>query len=414
MNKASSPRRERLHLSPLTTTEMHVRHPLITMWWAASFGGFGQLIMGSHVKGYLLIVLEIIINLQAHLNLAILYSFTGRFEMAKEALDSRWVLAYALSYVYGLWDAYNHTISINKQAILAFREKAPIDVFRLHPFSINFLDKRRPWLSIFWSLVLPGLGHMYIMRMVTGYFLIIFWLVCAYHSRLFQVFHCTLLGDYSQAVAITDPQWFLFLPSIYGYAAYEAYSSTIALNKAFVIEQREFFEQHYQSLCLQIPLQKNKGDTAMLIAATFDHSSFVELAISELAKNGIEQTKVIAIPLAQKEKDFVLLNTIHHADGIGSIDLAAVLGTICMVLGVIYGFIWYWGPIIWGLIGLIMGGAAGFALDYLLRTLQSQNKQSKNKVSELVLLVNCDQIQGDMVEKILLNNTAFGVGKVVA
>lgn len=413
-----SPRRERLHLSPLSTTEMHVRHPLMTMWWAASFGGFGQLIMSNHIKGYLLIILEIIFNLQAHLNLSILYSFTGRYELAKEVLDIRWALAYALAYIYGLWDAYNHTITINKQATLALREKAPMKVFKLHPASVNFLDKRSPWLSVFWSLVLPGLGHMYIMRMVTGYFLIAFSLICIYYARFFQVLQCTLLGNFSQAAAITDAQWFLFLPSIYGYAAYEAYASTIALNKAFVNEQRDFFKQHYQSLQIQLPLPHSKGETGMLIAATFNHSSFVELAITELNENGISKAKVMAIPLLQKEKDFVILDTIHTADGFSNVDYAAVFGTIGMVLGVIYGFVWYWGPIIWGLLGLTAGGAAGFTLGYLQNrrtsSLQEKDRQRKGNVSELVLLISCDQQQSEMVEKILRNNTAFGIGKVVA
>lgn len=43
----------------------------------------------------------------AHLNLAILYSFTGRFELAKEVLDIWWLLAYVVFYCYGLWDSYN-------------------------------------------------------------------------------------------------------------------------------------------------------------------------------------------------------------------------------------------------------------------------------------------------------------------
>ncbi|CQR72242.1 hypothetical protein SOV_12050 [Sporomusa ovata DSM 2662] len=413
MSVSYTPRRKRLGLSRFDTMQMHVRHPLIVVWWAASFVGFGQMMVGSYVKGYLLVILEIIINVQTKLNLAIIYSFTGQFELAKEVVDSRWLLGYVLVYVYGLWDSYNLTVNTNKLAVLAAREKAPIDVFKMVPFSINYLDKRVPWVSIFWSFVLPGLGHMYVLRMATGYFLIIFWFLCAYYSHFLQVFQCTFLGDFSQAIAIADPQWLLFMPSIYGYAAYEAYSSTVELNKIFDIELREFIEKRYQALALELPRLKAEEEEEMLITATFDHSQFVELAITELEEKGIAREKILAIPLVQERKDFAILDTIHRADGVSIFDSASVFATTGMTLGVIYGFVWHWGPIIWGLIGLIVGTAVGIVLDYIL-TKRKLSTERKAKVSELVLIVSCEKTQSDLVETVLRNNTAFGVGKVIA
>jgi hypothetical protein len=158
-------------------------------------------------------------------------------------------------------------VDINKQAVLAKREKAPIDVFKLLPFSINFLDKRKPWVSIFWNMAFPGLGYMYLMRMVAGFFVVIFWMACVYYSHFFQALHFTLLGDFSQAVTVTDPQWFLFLPSIYCFAIYDVYNSTVELNKIFDTEQREFLANRYQRLKPEIPIAQSEGVTEMLIAA---------------------------------------------------------------------------------------------------------------------------------------------------
>jgi len=412
MSDSYTPRRKRLDLSRFDTMQLHVRHPLVAVWWAMSFAGFGQMMVGSYVKGYVLVLLEIIINMQAHLNLAIIYSFTGRFELAKVAVDPRWLVGYVLVYVYGIWDSYNLTVNTNRLAVLAAREKAPIDVFKMIPFSLNYLDKRVPWVSLFWSFVLPGLGHMYILRMATGYFLIIFWFICAYYSRIFEVLQFTMLGHFSQAVAVADPQWLLFMPSIYGYAAYEAYSSTVELNKIFDIELREFLQKNYQSLALELPILKTEA-AEVLIAATFDHSQFVELAITELEEKGITKEKLLAIPLAQQHKGFAILDTIHRADGISIFDTAAVFATTGMTLGVIYGFIWAWGPIIWGLIGLLGGSAVGFALDYLL-TKRKISTERKARESELVLIVSCEKAQAAWVEQVLRNNTAFGVGKITA
>jgi hypothetical protein len=405
-----TPRRKRLDLSRFDTMQMHTRPPLMTVWWAASFAGFGQMMVGSYVKGFVMVLGEIVINIGSHLNLAIIYSFTGRFELAKEVLDLRWLLAYVVVYSYGLWDSYNLTVSMNAQAVLASREKAPIDVFKMIPFSINFLDKRTPWVSLFWSMMLPGLGHMYVLRMVTGYFLVFFTVTCTYFSRLLEAIHFTFMGNFSQATAVLDPQWLLFLPSIYLYAAHEAYSSAIELNKIFDIEQREFLHKRYQRFALELPILKTEESAEVLITAIFDHSSFVELAVTELEDKGIEKEKILAIPLVQdNDKDFAILDTIHRADGISIIDTAAVTGTTGMTFGVIYGFIWTWGPIIWGLIGLLGGIAVGLLLDYLL-TKRKLGTHRKDKSAELVLIVSCDKKHSDMVEKVLRNNTALGVG----
>lgn len=411
MSDSYTPRRKRLDLSRFATMQMHVRHPLMAVWWAMSFVGFGQLMVGSYVKGYLLVLLEIIINMQAKLNMAIIYSFTGQFQLAKEVVDNRWLLGYVLVYVYGIWDSYNLTVNTNKLAVLAAREKAPIDVFKMIPFSINYLDKRVPWVSIFWSCVLPGLGHMYILRMATGYFLIAFWFICAYYSHLFQVIQFTLMGDFSQGIAIVDPQWLLFLPSIYGYSAYEAYSSTVELNKIFDTELREYLEKKYQNFAPTLPIIRNEEAVEVLIVATFDYSQFIELAITELEEKGIAKDKILAIPMIQEKKNFAILDTIHQADGISIVDTASVFATAGMTLGVIYGFIWLWGPIIWGLIGLFTGVTVGLILDYML-TKRKISTHGKSKVPEMVLIVSCEAGQKELVENILRNNTAFGVGKV--
>ena len=60
------------------------------------------------------------------------------------------------------------------------------------------------------------------------------------------------------------------------------------------------------------------------------------------------------------------MDSIDQSDGLSLFDLAAVLATVFSVLGASYGFIWRWGPIIWGLIGLAFGAIIGFIIDFLL------------------------------------------------
>jgi hypothetical protein len=100
------------------------------------------------------------------------------------------------------------------------------------------------------------------------------------------------------------------------------------------------------------------------VYASFDYSAFLELAIADLEKRGIARKHILAVPLDKRVEERMVMDTIHRADGISLFDGAAVAGAIFMTLGVVYGFILKWGPIIWGLIGLLGGAVLGFLLDY--------------------------------------------------
>ncbi|MGD6840880.1 hypothetical protein ACQCVL_31485, partial [Bacillus thuringiensis] len=50
--------------------------------WSIAFPGFGQLLNGHVMKGFLFVLLEFIINSMSTFNLSIMYSFLGRIEEA--------------------------------------------------------------------------------------------------------------------------------------------------------------------------------------------------------------------------------------------------------------------------------------------------------------------------------------------
>jgi hypothetical protein len=159
----------------------------------------------------------------------------------------------------------------------------------------------------------------------------------------------------------------------------------------------------------------------LYVYASFDYSAFLELAISDLEKRGIAREHILAVPLDKRVEERMVLDSIHRADGISLFDGAMVLGAILMELGVIYGFVLEWGPIIWGLIGLLSGAIIGFLLDYFYGSIFGNKKKvsSRNRVkagncnnTEVILTVCCDNSQYEMVEKVLWDNMAFGVGKL--
>ncbi|MZP28303.1 hypothetical protein GTO91_01010 [Heliobacterium undosum] len=105
----------------------------------------------------------------------------------------------------------------------------------------------------------------------------------------------------------------------------------------------------------------------MYIVATFEQSLLLELALSELEEKGIQRDHILAVPLKISSNKGKIMDTIYGADGISLFDGATVLGSASMVLGVIYGYVLAWGPIIWGLIGLMTGLVVGFILDLAVR-----------------------------------------------
>ncbi|HEY3423891.1 MAG TPA: hypothetical protein VGL27_03775 [Negativicutes bacterium] len=147
----------------------------------------------------------------------------------------------------------------------------------------------------------------------------------------------------------------------------------------------------------------------MHVVASFEYSNFLELAITDLEQKGIEKNRICAIPLHKRIKDRTLFDTLHQADGQGMFDLPSILATIFMTLGVLWGFMWEWGPIIWGLLAFVVGMALGVAIKYLLYKNGLQKKFHYN--TEVVLIVNCNLEQVEMVETTLLNHLAIGVGR---
>jgi len=151
----------------------------------------------------------------------------------------------------------------------------------------------------------------------------------------------------------------------------------------------------------------------LYVLASFEYSEYLELAISELELKGIKRERILAVPLGKKTEKAKIFDTISQSDGISLIDSALILGTVFMVLGVIYGYVLKWGPIIWGLIGLIAGAVLGFIIDIIPKKKGQNNKKKvKNKTTEVVILVHCDTNQVDEVENTLMSNFALGIGRL--
>lgn len=415
MNQAeskSSVRRYIAYVSPFGTTQLHLRNPFVIAWWSLAFPGLGHLLLSKCLRGYLLFVWEVFLNINAHINLAILYSFTGRFQMAKDVLDLNWVLLYIPTYVFSVWDAYRTTIDLNLQYKLAAREDAEIRVFNINSLEINYLDKRSPWNTVAWSSLMPGLGHILLQRVPAGMIIIITSIVIAYEAKLLPAIHYTFFGQFDYAKSIINPQWFLNVPSVYLWAIYDAYENSVSNNKLFDWEQTRFLKKHYENKNFNMPFKKvnDKGD-GMYIISTFDHSNYLELAITAIQMKGIAKEKILGVSLDKRGEERKLFDTLHSSDGLSMLDLPIILATLFCIFGSIYGFILTWGPVLWGIIGMFIGFTIGLLIK-LITNKKYNSRENKLKSSEVVLIIECQETQVEMIKDLLWENHALGVRKL--
>jgi len=113
----------------------------------------------------------------------------------------------------------------------------------MNSFTINYVDKRNPWVAAAWSVLMPGLGHLYVHRLPAGFFLLLWWVAIAYFSHLMEILNYTVWGDFAKAVTVADWEWLLFMPSIHLFAIFDSYTSTVENNKLFNREQADYLNR---------------------------------------------------------------------------------------------------------------------------------------------------------------------------
>jgi hypothetical protein len=83
------------------------RSPLAAALWSVAIPGFGQIYNGKYVKAIVFIILEFLINLNSHLNVAIFHSWLFDVHQSQQSIDFEWLLFYPCMYVFAIFDAYH-------------------------------------------------------------------------------------------------------------------------------------------------------------------------------------------------------------------------------------------------------------------------------------------------------------------
>lgn len=153
----------------------------------------------------------------------------------------------------------------------------------------------------------------------------------------------------------------------------------------------------------------------MQVFATFDHCTYLELAISQMEQEGIPKEKILAVSLNTTDDSMKLMDSIHHSDGVSLFDTGAALATAFAVIGVSIGFRLAWGPVYWGLIGACSGLLLGFLLNFFYYRVIKKKKLkpfSKKKETEVVIVIECHEDFHRRIQQVLLDNYAIAIGFV--
>ncbi|MCM3005357.1 hypothetical protein [Priestia koreensis] len=151
----------------------------------------------------------------------------------------------------------------------------------------------------------------------------------------------------------------------------------------------------------------------MQIFSTFEHSSFLELAIASLEERGVHSYDIFAVPLNTRKRERKIFDTIHYADGLSLVDLAMGLATALSVIGASIGFKLAWGPIYWGLIGAATGFIIGLGIKWgYFKLFKGSKGGSSSKPTEVILIIDCSEKIAEQVEQILWDHLALGVAVI--
>ncbi|MBW7457400.1 hypothetical protein ACFOLF_18845 [Paenibacillus sepulcri] len=250
----SSQRYVSAYISSYNVNFMHIRNPWVVAWWSAAYPGLGHMMLSKNITAFILILWESVVNYAAGINMAIFYSMTGQFELAVQALDTEWFLFYITAYLFSIWDVYKKTVQYNHDYVLSSAEGFNVISDNISFLERNNLAKRKPLMSLLWSILAPGLGHIYLNCLPSACIFIGWFMGVVYLSGILPAIHDSMEFHFAAAKADLNIQWFLNLPSLYTFVAYDAYVITVEYNRLFKKEQAAFFKQDYQDQLYDMPI----------------------------------------------------------------------------------------------------------------------------------------------------------------
>jgi hypothetical protein len=235
------------NISVFGVTFLHRQNPVMVAWWSAVFPGFGHYLLNQYIRATLFTLSEVITNTLSHVNEAIVYTFSGKLELAKSVIQTRWVYGYLAVYFYAIWSSYCSTVIQNKMCQMAVLENEPFETSIIHTLEIQNLEQKNPYTAAIYSFLFPGLGQVYNNRFGLGFYAMLWWWIYVTLSYAYVSVFYLFMGDISQSITVLHPHWLLFMPSVMGGSMYYAFITAIEHNRLYKIGQRQHLVKRYQN-----------------------------------------------------------------------------------------------------------------------------------------------------------------------
>lgn len=114
-----------------------------------------------------------------------------------------------------------------------------LDKMVLTSWNMIIVQSRSPWVSMWWSAALPGLGHLYQGSYLKGITLLFWEILVNLMGKLNLGIMYTFTGKFEQAVETVDPEWALLYGAIFCFAVFDSYRIRAEMNRIALIENKK-------------------------------------------------------------------------------------------------------------------------------------------------------------------------------
>jgi hypothetical protein len=147
----------------------------------------------------------------------------------------------------------------------------------------------------------------------------------------------------------------------------------------------------------------------MNLFATFKQSIELEQALAELESSCVSTNQILVIYMENEPAQVQLTGRTREIHS-NSFEAGMASATGSAVIGASIGFVLAWGPIIWGLICVIIGFTIGYSVYYFLKKNSVHTRRLK-KEPEVLVIIQCTEIQVHPIREILWKYRALTVGQ---
>lgn len=113
---------------------------------------------------------------------------------------------------------------------MAGGEKIRLPRMAMSPLDRSIIHKKNPWIAMWWSAALPGLGHLCQGAYFKGLNLMFWEIIINFKARLNQGILFTFTGNLEKAGEVVNTEWALVYGALFCFAVFDSYRMGVELN----------------------------------------------------------------------------------------------------------------------------------------------------------------------------------------